>query len=685
MIKLNHALQFSLICLFLLFPLMINAAGVLDTTFGINGRAILGGNDSYSASKILVQPDDKIIVASVGIPDGGADSQIIVARFNADGSADVNFGSGGISSVGSKTDLGDVKLQPDGKIVVVGRIEAGTGTNTHDYFAARFNANGSLDQTFGSGGRVIVDRPPPDCRLSSLAVQPDGKLVAVGSCLNPAIYPSDNYELIRFNQNGTMDATFGSNGFFINATFTRFSFVGVTSDGKIIVGGFGHDRTPKGTDNGRVARLTSNGTVDTAFGQNGFVSVFAGLFSMAVQPDDKIVVSGYTFRRLLTNGSYDSFGTALPWRGSVKLLPDGRVLVLSSGGRINLLGKTGVLIGRITLPRENPQEPMVFRDAAVQSNGKIVVSLATNSGVQQPRDRVLLVRYNSITSFANKFPDYDFDDKSDIGIYRPSNRIFYLLNSSAGFRYETAATSVDVVIPENFRTEYSGNPDYASDLVWTRVDQSYNYFCPSNRIRSSIPGGICFQWGLSTDVSVGGDYDGNGESDPAIFRDGLWHIQLSSFFPSLYINWGQAGDKPVPADYDYDGRTDAAIYRPSTGVWWILRSSDSTYTAVQFGVAEDKPVPADYDGDGRADFAVYRPSNGVWYLLKSTEGFAAAQFGVSTDKPVPGDYDGDGLTDIAVFRPSDGNWYLLQSKNGFGVVHWGQSGDIPLSTAYAAQ
>jgi len=124
------------------------------------------------------------------------------------------------------------------------------------------------------------------------------------------------------------------------------------------------------------------------------------------------------------------------------------------------------------------------------------------------------------------------------------------------------------------------------------------------------------------------------------------------------LQWGVSGDIPVPADFDGDGRTEFAIFRPSTGQWYIRYSSTQTAAVVTWGASQDFPVAGDYDGDGRADVAVFRPSEGLWYIRYSRGGTGTVAWGTVNDVPVAGDYDGDGRADIAVFRPSAGIWYF---------------------------
>ena len=272
--------------------------------------------------------------------------------------------------------------------------------------------------------------------------------------------------------------------------------------------------------------------------------------------------------------------------------------------------------------------------------------------------------------------DFDGDGKSDISVFRPSDRVWYLNRSFSGF----AAVG----------------------------------------------------WGLATDKLVPDDYDGDGKTDFAVFRassDGAtpdYYILRSTDSTIQYVSWGNVGDIPVSEDFDGDGKGDQAVFRPSPGAgqFWLLRSSDgtiritapvpagvplagdfdgdrkgdfATYTdgfwqvlrseagyatgiLIDWGAPGDKVVHSDYDGDGKDDLAVYRPSDGAWYIDQSAGGNRVINFGISTDIPVPADYDGDGKADIAVYR--NGTWYIDRSTSGILITPFGLAGDTPIPSVY---
>src|SRR5215831_18017822 len=250
----------------------------LDSSFGTSGKVTTDfGGTGAAARNVAVQADGKILAAGVSGFNGVVD--FALARYNSDGTLDASFGTGGIVTTafdfpGNFDRVFTVIRQPDGKFVAVGS----TVSNLFANFAlARFNADGTLDTTFGTGGKVGTAFDSGSVSYTqafSVAVQPDGSIVAagyteIGACLfNGLELPCFDFALARYNSNGTLDASFGTGGRVttdFGGPYDQAESVAVQPDGRIVVAGAAARLTNTGFDFA-LARYNSNGTLDTSFG-----------------------------------------------------------------------------------------------------------------------------------------------------------------------------------------------------------------------------------------------------------------------------------------------------------------------------------------------------------------------------------------------------------------------------------
>jgi subtilisin-like proprotein convertase family protein len=270
--------------------------------------------------------------------------------------------------------------------------------------------------------------------------------------------------------------------------------------------------------------------------------------------------------------------------------------------------------------------------------------------------------------------DFDGDGKADVSVFRPSDGIWYLNQSTAGFAALNWGTGGDKPAPGDF------DGDAKTDFVVFRptlADGAADFYI----LRSSNFTFTGAAWGVPNDVPTVGDYDGDQKDDIAVFRpSNHTYYVLKSNDLSVLIFSNLTGGTPVVGDFDGDGKADFATYFTDR---WFLAPSNTNYSTISstpWGLSGDKPVHADYDGDGKDDYAVFRPSDSIWYVRKSSGGNLIMQFGISSDIPVPGDYDGDGRDDIAVYR--DGIWYLNRSTAGMLITQFGLAGDMPIPNRY---
>jgi uncharacterized delta-60 repeat protein len=311
-----------------------NADGSLDTRFGSGGKVTTDfSRRTDHAQAVAIQSDGKIVVAgqsyTVGKKGYNGDDEFALARYNADGSLDTGFGSRGkvLTSIGSgASDAFGVALQGDGKIVVAGRAIG--SSQSMDIAVARYTAGGSLDTTFGSGGTVLTDFAGYGDQALGVALQGDGKIVAAGETNPGSSY--DDFALVRYTTTGSLDTTFGSGGKVTTdfaGYYDRAYSVAIQSDGEIVAAGRGG-----GAADFALARYTTSGSLDTGFGSGGKVTTdFAGsddkAFGVAIQSDGKIVAAGYA----RSSTGYDDFALARYLRSATAPQTLGGAVAASTG------------------------------------------------------------------------------------------------------------------------------------------------------------------------------------------------------------------------------------------------------------------------------------------------------------------------------------------------------------------
>jgi uncharacterized delta-60 repeat protein len=250
-----------------------NANGTLDGSFGSGGKVTTAFNGQFNAALALgIQSDGKIVVAGFAYNAAMSATDFVLARYNANGTLDGSFGTAGKVTTdfnGTGAVANALGIQSDGKIVVAGQASNAAGTSGA-FALARYNANGTLDMTFDSDGKVTTDFNGKGVGASALAIQSDGKIVAAGSAYNAAGTSLD-FALARYNANGTLDGTFNGTGTvttdFNGQNETRDYALAIQSDGKIVAAG--ETRNAPATQDFALARYTITGTLDMTFGSGG--------------------------------------------------------------------------------------------------------------------------------------------------------------------------------------------------------------------------------------------------------------------------------------------------------------------------------------------------------------------------------------------------------------------------------
>jgi uncharacterized delta-60 repeat protein/uncharacterized repeat protein (TIGR02543 family) len=342
-------------------------SGSLDASFGTGGAVTTAiGTHLDNAYAVAIQGDGKIVAA--GSSFSGTTFDFALAQYNSDGSLDTSFGTGGkvTTPIGTADDEGKaIAIQGDGKIVVAGYA---TTASNHDFALARYTSAGSLDTSFGTGGMVTTDFGSNYDYANAVLLQADGKIVAAGMA---QIGGHAVFALARYNSDGSLDTGFGTGGEVttpIGALNSMGYAAALQSDGKIVIAGSSNNGSSFA-----LVRYNSDGSLDTGFGTGGEVTTAIGTgnnaaFAVAIQGDGKIVVAGYSY-----DGTNNDFA----------------LVRYTSAGSLDTSFGTG---GTVTTAIGTGAVTYGARSIVIQGDGKIVA--AGNAKIGSALDFVL-ARYKS--------------------------------------------------------------------------------------------------------------------------------------------------------------------------------------------------------------------------------------------------------------------------------------------------
>ncbi|MFO1330163.1 MAG: hypothetical protein U1F56_22635 [Rubrivivax sp.] len=271
--------------------------GGLDPSFGNGGKVITQvGARGDSARAVAIQPDGRIVVAG-WTDQTGTDANVLVLRYRGDGTLDPGFGDAGrtVLPLGNGTDRAHaVAIQDDGRIVVGGTTLSGTSTSGQDFALMRLMPDGTLDAGFGNGGKVVTAMQSHSSSdvvyaLALPVIGGEQRILAVGG--------EGDFIAARYRPDGTLDASFGNGGkvlglFGRNIGAARAVTL-LPGGGMVLAGGIYNDFA--------AAQLTAAGTLDAGFGQGGLVTVavsptnWDNATAIARQADGKLVLGGWTY------------------------------------------------------------------------------------------------------------------------------------------------------------------------------------------------------------------------------------------------------------------------------------------------------------------------------------------------------------------------------------------------------
>jgi uncharacterized delta-60 repeat protein len=280
-----------------------DSSGALVPTYGTGGHAITSiGAAGDVITTLLWQSDGKIVAVGYTYLVNFDDPSIAVARYDSNGVLDPTFGTGGVAihNVGPESRGEGAAIQTDGKIVIAGALQG----SANGAFVGRLNTDGSVDTSFGTGGFVVETGFGLASQYDAVLIQPDGKIVVAGT---DTFIPPNKFLVVRYDTNGQRDASFGTNGAVLTAPTASGGWafdLDVGPNGTLIATGAGSSIGGNGSRIG-VVRYLTNGTPDPSYGGGDGIATMTvpnqtTAYKGVVEPDGRVVTAAFRIKDLVT-------------------------------------------------------------------------------------------------------------------------------------------------------------------------------------------------------------------------------------------------------------------------------------------------------------------------------------------------------------------------------------------------
>jgi uncharacterized delta-60 repeat protein len=584
--------------------------GTLDTSFGedYNEDSIPDGkvivDFGITIKCLAIQSDGKIVVA------GTSGGNFVIARYNSDGSQDTTFGTSG-NNYQITTDFGytdtpsAIVIQADNKIVVA-------GTSGYEVALARYNTDGTLDTTFGTNGKMRTSLGGSVTRyVTDMAIQANGKIVVVG-------YKSSVFTVLRFESDGDLDTTFGGTGQVCTTLseegIDRAYSVAIQSDGKIVVAG-------KVNDAFTLVRYDVNGDLDETFGTNGLLTV-GGSGSYArdviIQPDGMIVATGTTGGtsgdfmtiRCDADGILDpNFGTAgiltnafegLDIATKLAIQPDGKIIIAgrSSGGDNYAIVRYGYTNGYVTVTNVAPQDVTI---SGPETRNEGQTATFTGSATDPGGDQLAYTWSVTRDGAVYTLPQETVTDESTFAFVTGEEGVYEVTltvtDEDGGATSETYSTVVQPLSPEITDLYLVNDTGTANDGITS--DPRVGGVVDSNGSLNLLP--------VEFDLNGDGVADGVGYTSDD--NDGIFVLDLRPFITvpgQVEVSVRVARESAIADEHYVWGEWSSIsfTYEPALGVDDVTSDVPTASTVAVFSSGSWRPTFTGSDGTSACDYSV---------------------------------------------------------------------------------